>query len=181
VLVESGDTIDGKVLTSIEGFIPAINNNGTIAFVAHFQGGSGVFTHSHLLAKAGDTIGGATISSFRGPVGLDANGTVVFSALISGGGAGIFTPTALILKSGDTLEGRTISTVVNSNAQINSPGQIAMNALSAGPTGPPFAFVVIADPLLNVSIAVNPPRQSSRDQFRQFRQRAGRDSLRSQL
>src|SRR5262249_10260294 len=42
VLVQDGDRIGGKTLTGLGE--PAINNNGTVAFVAQFPGGTGIFT-----------------------------------------------------------------------------------------------------------------------------------------
>jgi hypothetical protein len=60
-LVKTGDTIDGKQLSSVSS--PALNANGNIVFLAGFPGGSAIFNQANALIKTGDTIGGQPIFS----------------------------------------------------------------------------------------------------------------------
>jgi hypothetical protein len=124
LLVKTGDTIGGKTLTDLF-FGPALNSNGTIAFVGTFSGGTGIFTQKNLLVEAGDKIGGKTLTSFGYPM-ISDNGVVAFFATYAGG-EGIFTQEAAIAKTGETICGKTLVGV--GQPVISKHGIVAFLAL----------------------------------------------------
>ncbi len=109
ILAQTGDTIDGKTLTSVGS--PIINNEGTVAFQGSFDGGSGIFTDSKLLVQTGDTIGGNTLTDILEFV-MNNAGTVAFLGTFPGG-VGLFTPSALLVKTGDVIDGGTLLSIAN--------------------------------------------------------------------
>jgi hypothetical protein len=123
VLVKVGDTIGGKTLTNLF-FAPALNSNGTVAFMGVFSGGTGVFTQNALLEQTGDTIGGRKLTSFGSPVINDAGGVAFFATY--DGGSGIFTQTSLIAETDDMICGKTLIGV--GQPAINSSGAVAFEA-----------------------------------------------------
>ena len=59
LLAKAGDKIGGQTLTSFG--LPAINNDGTVAFVGSSSRGTGIFTQTAVLAKSGELIEGQTL------------------------------------------------------------------------------------------------------------------------
>jgi hypothetical protein len=132
LLAGDGDTIDGRKITDV-GF-PAMNNNGTVVFLASFSGGTGIFTQTRLLAKTGDTIGGVTIANFGTPT-INNRGTVVFQSWPSGRRAtAILTPTTVLVKTGDTIDGKTLTDLLFGPA-LNSSSTVAFVGEFSGGTG----------------------------------------------
>jgi hypothetical protein len=132
LLAETGDTIGGQTITSLG--LPAINNNGTMAFVGSFSGGSAVFTQTTLLAKSGESTAGQTLGSL-GPPAINDRGTVSFQSWFSGRIAtAILTPTALLVKAGDTIGSKTLTDLVF-GPTLNSSGTVAFIGAFAGGTG----------------------------------------------
>lgn len=107
ILAQTGDTIEGKVLTGLGA--PIINNAGTVAFQGSFDGGSGIFTPSKLLVQTGDMIGGNTLTDIVEFV-MNNAGTVVFLGEFPGG-LGLFTLSALLVQTGDVLSGGTLLSI----------------------------------------------------------------------
>jgi hypothetical protein len=132
LLLRSGDNIGGQTLTSLG--VPAINNNGTVAFVGSFSSGTGVFTQKALLASSNDLIAGQRPISF-GPPAINDRGTVAFQSWFSGRIAtAIVTPTELLVKTGDTIAGKTFTDLFFGPA-LNSAGVIAFVGAFSGGTG----------------------------------------------
>jgi hypothetical protein len=123
VLVNTGDTIDGKTLTDLL-FGSALNSSDTVAFVGAFQGGMGIFTQKALLIQSGDTVGGQKLTGFGLPA-MDDSGTVAFLGAYAGG-IGVFTQSALIAKTGDTLSGKILTRL--GPPAINRVGEMAFAA-----------------------------------------------------
>jgi hypothetical protein len=131
-LAESGHKIGGHTPTSFG--VPAINNNGTVAFLGSFSGGTGVFTQTALLAKSGDSIGGQTLATFGAPA-INDRGTVAFQSWPSGRIAtAILTPTAVLVKTGDTIGGK-ILTDLFFGPTLNANGTVAFIGAFSGGTG----------------------------------------------
>jgi len=80
LLVQAGDTIGGRTLTSFGS--PVINDSGRVAFFATYEGGAGIFTQTSLIAKTGDTICGKTLIALGQPA-INSGGAVAFTALFS--------------------------------------------------------------------------------------------------
>lgn len=132
LLAGSGSTIGGRRLTDVG--CPAINNNGTVAFVGEFSGGTGIFTQTALFAKSGGAIAGAITASF-GPPGINNRGTVVFQGWLSGWRAtAILTPTSVLVKTGDTIDGKKLTDLLFGPA-LNSSGTVAFAGTFSGGTG----------------------------------------------
>jgi len=135
LIVETGDTIDGRTLTSVvvgaSPFKPSLNNNGEIAFVGAFEGGQGVFTQNRLIAATGDIIGGREVTPVVGQASINNQGDVVFKALLDGEiGGGLFVNRTLLVASGDTIGGKTLSRVIVSgdSPALNDSGVVAFRA-----------------------------------------------------
>jgi len=132
LLAENGNTIGGETLTSFGP--PAINNNGTVAFVGSFSNGTGIFTQKGLLAKSGELIAGQPVASFGQPA-INDRETVAFQAWLSGRIAtAILTPTAVLVKTGDTIGGKTLTDLFFGPA-LNSSGTVAFVGTFLGGTG----------------------------------------------
>jgi hypothetical protein len=132
LLVKTGDMISGQTLTDLG--LPAINNNGTVAFAGSFSGGTGIFTQTELLAKSGQLIAGQRLDSLGPPV-INDRGTVAFQSWLSGGIAtAIFTPTALLVKTGDMISGKRLTDLFLGPA-LNSSGTVALVGAFPGGTG----------------------------------------------
>lgn len=122
VLAKSGAVIGGQTLTNVGS--PAINNEGTVAFVGSFSTGTGVFTQTALLARTGESIAGQTAVAF-GPPAINDRGTVAFQSWLSGRTAtAILTPDAVLVKTGDRLGGKTLTDLFFGGA-LNSSGTVA--------------------------------------------------------
>jgi len=125
LLAELGDTIGGKTLTNIVSD-PSINNNGVVAFVGAFSGGSGIFSipsvgSPSLLAETDDIIGGKTLTILASTPSINNNGDVAFLGAFSGG-FGIFTQNSLLVETGDIIGGKTLTNV--GNPSINNNGDV---------------------------------------------------------
>ncbi len=132
LLAKAGDKIGGQTLTSF-GF-PAINNDGTVAFVGSSSSGTGIFTQTAVVAKSGESIEGLTLNRF-GPPAINGRGTVAFQSWLSGKiGTAIFTPTAVLVKVGDTIGGKTLTDLFFAPA-LNSGGTVAFMGVFSGGTG----------------------------------------------
>jgi hypothetical protein len=132
LLAKEGDKIGGQTLTSFG--LPAINNDGTVAFVGSSPSGTGIFTQRAVLAKSGESIEGLTLTSF-GPPAINDRGTVAFQSWLSGEIAtAIFTPTAVLVKVGDTIGGKTLTDLFFAPA-LNSSGSVAFMGVFSGGTG----------------------------------------------
>jgi hypothetical protein len=132
LIAKPGDTIGGQILTSVG--LPAINNNGTVAFVGSFSTGTGVFTQKALLARSDDLVAGKTPTSF-GPPAINDRGTVAFQSWFSGKTAtAIVTPTGLLVKTGDTIAGKTLIDLFF-GPTLNSSGVVAFVGVFSGGTG----------------------------------------------
>jgi len=132
LLVKSGNTIGGQTLTDIG--LPAINNNGIVAFVGSFSSGTGIFTQTALLAKSGESIAGQTVTSF-GPPAINNRGTVAFQCWFSGEiSTAIVTPAAVLVKASDTIGGKTLTDLFFGPA-LNSGDTVAFVGVFPGGTG----------------------------------------------
>jgi hypothetical protein len=132
LLAKAGDKIGGQTLTSFG--LPAINNDGTVAFVGSSSSGSGIFTQTAVLAESGESIAGLTLTSF-GPPAINDRGTVAFQSWLSGKiGTAIFTPTTVVVKVGDTIGGKTLTDLFFAPA-LNSSGTVAFMGVFSGGTG----------------------------------------------
>ncbi|MFV2070518.1 MAG: choice-of-anchor tandem repeat NxxGxxAF-containing protein, partial [Pirellulales bacterium] len=135
LIVETGDTIDGRMLTSVvvgaTPFKPSLNNNGDIAFVGAFEGGLGVFTQDGLIVATGDIIDGREVTPVIGQASINNRGDVVFKALLDGAiDGGLFVNQALLVAAGDTIGGKTLSRVIVSgdSPALNDSGVVAFRA-----------------------------------------------------
>jgi len=137
LLVETGDTIDGKVLTDV--CCPQINNFGDIVFRGLFSGGAGIFTQSNLLVQNGDTIGGRMLSSVGPFTSLNDIGNVVFQGGFPSGN-GIYTPTTILAESGDTIGGQVLVQPLSNRPKLNNNNDVAFKSTITGP--PPVANAI---------------------------------------
>jgi hypothetical protein len=132
LLAKAGDEIGGQTLTSFGQ--PAINNDGTVAFVGSSSRETGIFTQTAMLAKSGELIEGQTLVSF-GPPAINDRGTVAFQSWLSGKIAtAIFTPSAVLVKAGDTICGKTLTDLFFGSS-LNSSGTVAFMGVFSGGTG----------------------------------------------
>jgi hypothetical protein len=92
VVAKIGAVIGGELITSFRGLNnagdPVINDAGTIAFAANFNGGSGIFTQYGLLAKTGDIVDGKVIHDVDNPA-INGWGAVAFRVSFTDGSKGI--------------------------------------------------------------------------------------------
>jgi hypothetical protein len=111
---------------------PAINNDGTIAFLASKVGGGlGVFTGTGSgYTTIADTNGEP--SAFGSVVDINANGTVVFEALRDSGGSAIYTGDAKGFAPAVTTDDGFGLGIGNIGRSINDSGTIAFVASIAG-------------------------------------------------
>ena len=134
-LLATGDTIGGKVLTSLGSGGLSLNNSDTVAYIAQFSGSEGIFTQHDLLVAAGDTISGKTLNGFGSIVSLNDAGTVAFKGSFAGGDArGVFTQNGLLVATGDTLGGKTL-TNIDPYVSLNNLGTVAFRGDFAGGDG----------------------------------------------
>jgi len=133
IVAKTNDVIGGKVLTSF--YPPSLNSNGTVAFVAIYQGGNkGIFTQSSALAVTGDTVSGQLLTDF-GPLStFNDSGTAAFLAPFSGG-SGIFTQSVVVAKTGDTIGGKTITSPQLTPHALNDLGAVAFYGDYSGGKG----------------------------------------------
>jgi len=135
LIVETGDTIDGRTLTSVVAgllpFKPSLNNSGEIAFVGTFEGGEGVFTQEKLIAATGDVIDSRQLTGIGGQASINNPGDVVFKAGLEGGETALFVNRSLVVATGDTIGGRTLSSVSVTGGDVptlNDSGVVAFRA-----------------------------------------------------
>lgn len=129
-------TIGAQTVTDVGP--PAINNNGTVAFVGSFSSGTGIFTQTAkqmtLLAKSGQAIAGVTMASF-GPPAINDRGTVAFQGWFSRWKAtAILTPTTVLVRTGDTIDRKALTDLFFGPA-LNSSDTVAFVGAFAGGTG----------------------------------------------
>jgi hypothetical protein len=130
-LVKTGDVIDGKTLTRVT--LASINNQNALVFIGFFNGGSGIFKRSRLLAQSGSTIAGKRLGGF-GTVAVNDGGMVAFTSLPDYTSPdcrlcnGVFTPSSVVAYTGDVIGGKTLSAVGHDIA-INDAGEIVFAAV----------------------------------------------------
>jgi hypothetical protein len=86
LLVRSGDTIGGQMLTSFG--LPVIDDSGTVAFFGTYPGGEGIFTQSSVITKTGDVLSGRKLIGLGQPA-MNRSGEVAFAAQFSDGSSAI--------------------------------------------------------------------------------------------
>ena len=135
LVVQTGDTIDGKTLTSLLPGVtllkPSFNDNADIAFRAGFAGGEGIFTQNALIAATGDIIDGKQVTRILGAPTINNRGDIVFQAIFSDGGSGLFLNDSLLVVSGDTIGGKTITRMSFTGTEapsVNDFGEVAFGA-----------------------------------------------------
>jgi hypothetical protein len=124
-LVASTDKpVAGKMLTAIGP--AALNYWSSLAFVADFSGGSGVFAQNSWVAQTGQVIQPKTITglSVASAPGFNDSGTVSFWAQFSGGD-GIFTQNGIRAQTGQSLGGSFTLAKLFGPTSLNASGQIA--------------------------------------------------------
>jgi hypothetical protein len=123
IVAQTGQVIGGQTITDF-GLSPVVNNSGTVAFLATYDGfGSRMIaTQDGVVVQTGDTIGGKTLGWINDP-SLNAGGTVAFSADYPGG-EGIFTQNGAVALEGDTIAGYTL-TGFGTQPAINASGTLA--------------------------------------------------------
>lgn len=103
-----GDLIDGRTITSVE-IRPVNNNDGTVAFVATYEGhdNSALFTQHELVAERGFPVDESRV--LEGGIFLPQihdDGTIAFSGGIAGqNNVLILTQDGLLVESGETIPG----------------------------------------------------------------------------
>lgn len=128
-LVKTGDTIDGKQLSSVSS--PALNASGNLRFLGGFAGGSAIFSQTNALVKTGDTIDGQPIFNFYRGLSLNGNGELAFQASTGTSfptGTAVFVTcpdgnSKLLISPGHSVEGKTLSAI--GTPVINDQGIIA--------------------------------------------------------
>jgi len=149
IVATHGTVIDGRTITGVD-FRPAINNDGTVAFVGWYEGheGKAVFTQDGLVADAGQTLAdGRTMANNIFRVQINDNGTIAFSSgFVGQNNVAIFTQDGLVVESAenvlpdgpfvinDVIDGRIIGGDIHSFG-ISDDGEIAFFAVTASPTG----------------------------------------------
>ena len=130
LVLKTGDVVDGRTLDGI-GFVPALNDDGTVAVRGLFDSqASGIVTSKALLAGSGQTIGGQKLIDVGHPA-VNNNGTVAFEGSFSTG-TGIFTQSALLAKSGGVMAGAAMATF--GAPTINNRGTVVFQSWFSGGT-----------------------------------------------
>lgn len=131
-VVLTGVPIDGKTLVFLNP--PSINNNGEVAYLGVFVGGSAIYTSLRdAVVMSGDVIGGETLTGFNSPMINDA-GEMAFLANVSGiSGSGIFTTSDVVALVGDVIESETLESL--GSPAINSSGEVVYMAKSSSGRG----------------------------------------------
>jgi hypothetical protein len=130
-LVKTGDVIGGKILTRVT--LASINNQNDLAFIGFFNGGSGIFKRSGMLAQSGSTIAGKRVGGF-GMVAMNDRAVVAFTSLPDYTSPdcrlcnGVFTPSSVVAYTGDVIGGKTLSAVGHDLA-INDADEIVFAAV----------------------------------------------------
>jgi len=149
MLVKTGDTIDGKQLSSVSS--PALNANGDLAFLGGFTGGSAIFNQTNALVKTGDTIDGQPIFSFYRGLSLNANGAVAFQASTgtsypTGTAAFVKCPegnSKLLVSPGQAVNGKTLSGI--GTPVMNDQGIVALRGEFVNVNNPNDTGVITID------------------------------------
>lgn len=131
-LTAIADPNDGLILF---GSSPAINDQGTVAFIGVAATGEvGVFTgRGNDLTPIADSAG--SFSSFRG-VDINNAGTVAYLADFDGGGSGLFVGSQQVIATGDELNGSTVVELNFLNKGLNNQDTVAFWAkLADGRSG----------------------------------------------
>ena len=128
LVLMTGDVVSGQTVEGI-GFVPALNDRGTVAVRCRLSSQSfALYTPTILLVKTGDSIGGQVLADV-GPPAINNNGTVAFAGWFSGG-TGIFTPSALLVSSVDSIAGK--GPISFGPPSINEHGAIAFQSWFSG-------------------------------------------------
>jgi len=130
LLVEIGDTIDGKTLTELTR--PSLNDSGEVAFRGTFSGGSGIFTLTSLLVENGDFIDGKTLNTICAFPSLNDNGNVAFCGSGVGFSSAIFSSFGgLEFDDNTTIDGKTATNPFR--PKLNNNGDISfLSSITAG-------------------------------------------------
>ena len=137
LLLEPGDVVDGRTLTLI-GREPQINDSGTIAFEARYEGhaGDAMFTQYGLIAEQGQTLDGYTLGTMTFPQ-VNNTGEIAIAAnlleLETQSKMGVISPDGVILKPGDTIDGMMVEEIIGLSGVTDS-GDVVMHAIT-NPTG----------------------------------------------
>jgi hypothetical protein len=148
-LVKTGDTIDGKQLSSVSS--PALNSNGDLVFLGGFAGGSAIFNQTNALVKTGDTINGQPIFSFYRGLSFNGNGAVAFQASTGTTfpmGTAIFVRCAdgnskLVISPGQSVNGKILSAI--GTPVMNDQGIVALRGEFVNLNNPDDTGVVTID------------------------------------
>jgi hypothetical protein len=142
-IVVEGDTVAGRVLTSISGN-PGVNAGGTVVYTGGFSAGHGIFTQSELLFSSGQVVGNLEITAFpqsnfyindSGNVAVMARGIDVNTSLSS---ANVIDHFGTIAMPGDTIGGKTITEISQNPGafvSINNADQVTFQATFDEKTG----------------------------------------------
>jgi hypothetical protein len=105
LVFKNGDDVNGQTLEGI-GYVPALNNRGTVVVRSLLSSGRlAILNSTSLVVSTGDTIGGRTLTDVGLPA-INNRGTIAFEGSFSGG-SGIFTPTSILAQSGEEIAGQT--------------------------------------------------------------------------
>jgi hypothetical protein len=148
-LVKTGDTIDGKQLSSVSS--PALNSNGDLVFLGGFAGGSAIFNQTNALVKTGDAINGQPIFSFYRGLSFNGNGAVAFQASTGTTfpmGTAIFVRCAdgnskLVISPGQSVNGKILSAI--GTPVMNDQGIVALRGEFVNLNNPDDTGVVTID------------------------------------
>lgn len=134
ILVESGQVVDGKTLTSVDPNFDR-NDSGQVVFVADFAGGEGVFNINTLLAQTGDPVNvGSSITDISVAPKINGSGLSAYRAnFVPGlpGTMGVFTSQAgLVVQNTDNIGGDIVSLV--NEFDLNDSGDIIFSGHANG-------------------------------------------------
>jgi len=144
------NVVEGKRVQDLR-LAPVINNQGTVAFVALFEGvpGASLLTQDGIVAGPGHPLAdGTPITALFGPQINDA-GTIAFTSGLPGkNNSAIFTQDGLLVESAENVpgDGFKFNTVIDGRAiagdissfGINDSGEVAFWAVTFSPTGGSF-------------------------------------------
>jgi len=137
LIVKTGDSIAGHILRSPSFQHPVVNNLGTIAFLAGFEGnGAGIFTPSSLVLKQGDTISGQLLTTTFSDLDINESGTIIDVGSMASGAHAIYSPSSILVKDGDAIGGVALNNI--QKVAINNRGTIAFTGAFPGGAGGAF-------------------------------------------
>ena len=148
IIAGFGDVIDGRQITGVR-YRPVINNAGTVAFGATYQGqvGAALFTQHELVADGGQLLAdGRMMTAEMHHIQINDAGTIAFAAgFIGQNNSAIFTQDGLIVEPSETvvpggqfivndvIDGRIIGTATPFG--VKDDGEVAFASVVTSPTG----------------------------------------------